>query len=276
MTLDRGSPSSTVSALISDVDGTLVTDDKRITERSRAAVAALREAGIAFTLISSRPPRGLRGLIEILGITGAVAGFNGGVLATPGLSTIEQHPLAREIARDAVDLIMAQGIDVWVFSDQDWLLRDPKGPYVARETRTVRFAPTVIADFAPFLGTVFKIVAVSEDFDRLARCDGELRSLFSGAATVARSQRYYLDVTHPLANKGTALLSLLRYLAIPPSETAVIGDGANDVAMFERAGLSIAMGNAAPEVQKQARYVTSATNNGEGFAEAVERFILRR
>jgi hydroxymethylpyrimidine pyrophosphatase-like HAD family hydrolase len=92
-------------------------------------------------------------------------------------------------------------------------------------------------------------------------------------AFVARSQPYYLDITHPLANKGTALSELADLMGIPLAEIAVLGDGGNDVAMFERAGLSIAMGNASPEVQSAADFVTDS-NREEGFANAIERIIL--
>ena len=89
----------------------------------------------------------------------------------------------------------------------------------------------------------------------------------SGAA-IARSQRYYLDITHPLANKGEALRAIARHLGLPTQKMAVIGDGPNDVAMFEAAGLSIAMGNADPDVQAAADHVTGS-NNDEGFAQAM-------
>ena len=91
--------------------------------------------------------------------------------------------------------------------------------------------------------------------------------------TVARSQPYYLDITHPLANKGAALSEIAKLLGVPLAEIAVIGDGGNDVAMFERSGLSIAMGNASPEVQHAADLVTDS-NAEEGLANAIKRFIL--
>ena len=94
-------------------------------------------------------------------------------------------------------------------------------------------------------------------------------------ANVARSQPYYLDITHPLANKGAALSELAKLLDVPLSEIAVIGDGSNDVAMFARSGLSIAMGNASLEVQGAADFVTDS-NREDGFANAVERFVLAR
>jgi Cof subfamily protein (haloacid dehalogenase superfamily) len=269
----RRSPAAKISALISDVDGTLVTDEKVLTDRTRAAVAGLRANGIAFAIISSRPPRGLRMLLEPLGITTPVAGFNGGVVATPELSVIEQHLLAPEVARRAVDVIAAHSAQVWVFSGRDWLVRDPHGPYIDPEVRTVQFEPTVVEDFGRALDSANKIVGVSGDFALLARCEDATCALLADRATVARSQPYYLDITHKLANKGTAVLALSKLLAIPAAEIAVIGDGGNDVAMFERGGLSIAMGNAPPEV-RQAADLVAESNREEGFAAAVERFIL--
>jgi len=273
MTPIRRLPATKISALISDVDGTLVTGEKVLTEGTRTAVAELRARGIAFAIISSRPPRGLRMLIEPLEITTPFAGFNGGVLATPELSVIEQHLLSPEIARRTVDLISAHGARAWVFSGQDWLVRDPSDPYIGREERAVQFRPIVVEHFGRALDIASKIVGVSNDFALLARCEGEARAMLADGASVARSQRYYLDITHPLANKGAAVLALSKLLAIPMAEIAVIGDGGNDVAMFKQSNFSIAMGNASPDVQKQARFVT-ASNEHDGFAKSVERYVL--
>jgi Cof subfamily protein (haloacid dehalogenase superfamily) len=261
------------AAVVSDVDGTLVTDDKVLTSGARAAVAALRATGIVFSVISSRPPRALRMLVEPLGITTPMSGFNGGVIANPDLSIISEHVLSPEIARSTVAMLTAQGLQVWVFSGEDWLLRDEAAPYVALEEHTVGFRPTVVSDFGTGLNTAAKIVGVSKDFELLRRCEGAVVDALASNASVARSQPYYLDITHPLANKGAALSEIAKLLGIGLAEIAVIGDGGNDVAMFARSGLSIAMGNAETKVQKAADFVTD--NNGEeGFAHAIERFVL--
>jgi Cof subfamily protein (haloacid dehalogenase superfamily) len=272
-----------IAALIADVDGTLVTDDKTLTTRTIAAVARLHAAGIAFAVISSRPPRGLRALIEPLRLTTPLAGFNGGMIVRPDLSApdltvpdltvIEQHLLAGDIAGKAVEHMAAQGVEIWVYSGQDWLVCDPHGAHVHHEEHTLGFAPTVVAEFGPALDAVGKIVGVSDDTALLSRCENEVRAALGDAAAVERSQTYYLDVTHPLANKGAAVLALAKLLNIPMAQTAVIGDGYNDVAMFAKSPLGIARGNAAPEVQSQARYVTTSNMN-DGFALAVERYLL--
>jgi Cof subfamily protein (haloacid dehalogenase superfamily) len=261
------------SAVISDVDGTLVTDDKVLTARAEAAVAELHASGIIFSIISSRPPRGLRMLLGPLGITTPVGGFNGGVIATPDLAVVTEHLLLPQVARRALDTLNAPGVQVWVFSGQDWLLRDPDGPYVPLEQRTVGFRPTVVDDFGAALDVAAKIVGVSKDFDLLEQCERDVRAALADSAFVARSQRYYLDITDPLANKGVALAEIAKLLRVPLAEIATIGDGGNDVAMFERSGLSIAMGNASPLVQQKADFVTDS-NRDDGFAHAIERFIL--
>jgi Cof subfamily protein (haloacid dehalogenase superfamily) len=262
-----------ISAVVSDVDGTLLTEEKILTPRSKAAAAELRARGIAFAIISSRPSRGLSMLLEPLGITTPVGSFNGGVISRPDLTVTTRHFLSPDVARRAVALLDARGTQCWVFTGQEWLVRDPDGPYVEFEERTVQFGPRIVDDFGPALDAAVKIVGVSKDFALLAQHERDVRSALAGAATVARSQLYYLDVTHPLANKGAALAEMAKLMRVPLDEIATIGDGSNDVAMFARSGMSVAMGNASPEVQADADFVTDS-NDDDGFAVAIERFIL--
>lgn len=269
----RRSPPARISAVVSDVDGTLLADDKTLAGSTRTAVARIRRAGLPFCLISSRPPRGLAGLLKQLALDTPAAAFNGGVLVGPDLERLEEHLLAPASAARTVEFLTGRGIDVWLFADADWIVRDATGAYVEHERHTVGFDPVVAADLGAALDRAAKIVGVSADFDRLARCESELAAALGPEASVARSQLYYLDATAPAANKGAGLQALARRLGVPAREIAVIGDGANDVAMFEQSGLAIAMGNAQPAVQERADHVTSS-NAQDGFAQAVERFIL--
>ena len=164
-------------------------------------------------------------------------------------------------------------MDVWLYTDQDWLVRDPKAYRVDREARTVQFPPKVTANFDGFSDRVTKIVGVSQNYDLVARCEKNVQERCGATVSAARSQPYYLDVTHPRANKGEVVLMASEFFQIPTQEIATIGDMANDVTMFEKSGVSIAMGNAMPEVKRAATYVT-ASNEEEGFAMAVQDFIL--
>ena len=265
----------TISLLLADVDGTLVTRDKVLTERARQAVLALGARGIRFALTSGRPPKGMAMLIEPLAISTPVAGFNGGLFVRPDMGIIESHALDPAVARHAASVIEAKGLDVWVYAGDDWLVRDAAAPHVDREQSTVRFPPKVVGSFdeAAFAKAV-KIVGVSDDLDRVAACEAEVQALLGNQASAARSQPYYLDVTNPQANKGSVVTYLARALGIPAGQVATIGDMPNDVLMFKPSGFSIAMGNASAEVQAQADAVTDSFDD-EGFAKAVERFILR-
>jgi Cof subfamily protein (haloacid dehalogenase superfamily) len=264
-----------IGAVISDVDGTLVTDSKRLSERAQAAVAALHARGIQFTIVSSRPPRGMSMLLAPLNLSAPIAAFNGGIIATPDMTMIAEHLISAEVARRTLQLFEARGVQTWVFAGQDWFVRDCRSALVAFEQRTVGFGAKLVADLVPLLASAVKIVGASEDYGLLARCEEELVAEFAGRATVARSQLYYLDVTHLLANKGAALTALAKLMAVSTAEIAVIGDGRNDMAMFAASGLSIAMGNASAEVKAAANLVT-ASNEQEGFATAIEQFVLPR
>jgi Cof subfamily protein (haloacid dehalogenase superfamily) len=266
---------SKISLVLADVDGTLVTADKVLTPRAAAAVKALHVADIAFAITSGRPPRGMAMLIDPLALRTPVAGFNGGIFVRPDMTIMEEHVLDADVARRALDVILQHRMDAWVYSGRDWLVRDRNAPHVAREQWTVKFAPTVIADFNEALDKAVKIVGVSDDHDLVARCEKDAQDALGTGASAARSQPYYLDITHPDANKGTVVTTLSRFLSVPVSEIATIGDMPNDVLMFRNSGLGIAMGNASPDVQAQADMVTDSYDD-EGFAKAIEQFILHR
>ena len=262
-----------ISLLLADVDGTLVTHEKILTERARNAVHSLRRAGIRFAITSGRPPKGMAMLIEPLALDTPIAGFNGGLFVHPDLTIIKERDLAPDVARQALDLILKHELDAWVYSGNDWLVRDAKAPHVDREAWTVKFRPKAVTNFESALQKAVKIVGVSDDLERVKRCESDAQAALGHHATAARSQPYYLDVTHPDANKGFVAGYLSHTLGIPEEEIATIGDQPNDVLMFKRSGFSIAMGNASDEVKSQASAVTDSYED-EGFANAVERFLL--
>jgi len=262
-----------IALVISDVDGTLVTPDKQLTPASTRAAQRLRERGIGFTVVSSRPPAGLRMLVEPLSLRLPMGAFSGGAIVYPDLAVIEQHFVPEPAAQRSADVLSAFGVDIWLFTPAGWLARDPAGRYVPNERRTIQADPTIVPDFNPHFGQVFKIVGSSQDFARLAECETATRDALGDQAVVVRSQSYYLDVTPPGRDKGTFLESLSRRLAIPPQAIAVLGDMSNDLAMFRKAGTSIAMGNASAEVKALATYATAA-NTEDGFAKAIEHYVL--
>ena len=264
-----------ISLVLADVDGTLVTEKKVLTERAQAAVLRLHEAGIRFAITSGRPAKGMAMLFDPLKLDTPISGFNGGLVIKPNLTIIEQKTVPADVAAQAIELIRNHGLDVWVYRGNDWLVGNPKGPHVEHEAWTVKFEPKVVKDVAAELDLVSKVVGVSDDLAAVQRCEADARKAFGDRATANRSQPYYLDVTNKDANKGAVADFLSRHLGVPMAEIATIGDQPTDVPMFKRSGFSIAMGNASDEVKAEADAVTGSYND-EGFAKAVERFILAR
>jgi len=183
--------------------------------------------------------------------------------------------LPAELVPQIVSVIEERRLDVWVYQGSDWFVRNADAPHVAREQWTVKFAPVVTDKLETLVDSVAKVVGVGDDLDAVARCEKDVQASCGLSVSAARSQPYYLDVTHPKANKGEVVQIMSELLKISPQEIATIGDMPNDVLMFVKSGVSIAMGNASPEVQKSATYVTTSSED-EGFANAMEKFILQR
>jgi Cof subfamily protein (haloacid dehalogenase superfamily) len=212
-------------------------------------------------------------LLDALQLDTPIAGFNGGLFVKPDLTILEQKTVPADIATASIELIRAHGLDVWVYRGNDWLVAKADAAHVAHEAWTVKFSPKVVANVAGNLDQVAKIVGVSDDLDKVQRCEVDAKATFGQRATANRSQPYYLDITNKDANKGAVVEFLSRDFGVPAAEIATIGDQPTDVPMFKRSGLSIAMGNASDQVKAQAT-VTTDSYNDEGFAKAMERFIL--
>jgi Cof subfamily protein (haloacid dehalogenase superfamily) len=258
-----------IALVVSDVDGTLLTKDKILTDGARAAVRKLHEAGIGFTIVSSRPTIGMGFLIEPLAITLPIGAFNGSSIVDDKLSPIEQHLIPPAVAQRSLDVLKAFGVDIWLFTNDRWYTRNPDGEYVPHEKRAIKADPTIIADFTPHLAEVCKIVGASSDAALLQRCEAAMREAVGAEATAVRSQTYYLDVTPPGHDKGTFVDAMTRRLGISPDAVATIGDMENDLPMFARSGISFAMGNAADNIKQHATHVTDS-NERDGFARAID------
>jgi hypothetical protein len=258
-----------IALVVSDVDGTLLTKDKILTEGTRRAVRRLEERGVGFTITSSRPTIGMRFLIEPLQITLPVGAFNGSSIVDAQLNPIEQHLISATAAQRSIDILVEFGVDIWLFTNEQWLARSGDGAYVPLEKRAIRADPTIVPDFTPYLSSTCKVVGASADAALLLRCESAMQKALGAQATAVRSQSYYLDVTPPGRDKGTFVQAMAKRLGISTDAVATIGDMQNDLAMFRTSGLSIAMGNATDDVKKLATHVTTS-NADEGFAGAID------
>ncbi|SAK92893.1 Cof-like hydrolase [Caballeronia fortuita] len=268
---------ASVQLVVTDCDGTLLYTDKALGQPAIDAVRRLKDAGVRFTVASSRPGKGMRHIVETLAVDMPYASYNGGSLVAPRTwELLSSHKLPRDVVQTSLEALAAASVDAWVFIDDAWYLTNPDGTYVPLETRTVGYEGVRIARFDDIdLDAVDKIVGSTADTALLARVESSVQKQLEGRGHAARSQTYYLDITSIEANKGTAVRELARRANVPLERVAVLGDMGNDVAMFEIAGVSIAMGQASEDVRRRASLV-SKSNDEDGFAIGIGALLAAR
>jgi Cof subfamily protein (haloacid dehalogenase superfamily) len=262
-----------IALVVSDVDGTLLDNNKVLTPGAPDAVQRLYDAGIRFTLASARPPRMVRDLIDKLQVREPLACFNGALYVDPNENVLQELQMSPADAQPVADFIFQQGFDLWVWTDNDWYVSNPSGPHVARHEMQMgsKASPLTTHNMSQF--RVLKLVGVSDNYDAVAKAEAELAKQGSPTISGTRSSAYYLDVTDARANKGEVVLRISKMLGIPTEQIATIGDMVTDTFMFRKSGVSIAMGNAFDDVKALAKYVTKS-NEEDGFAYAMDQFVL--
>jgi len=261
-----------IALVVSDIDGTLLDDNKQLTAGAPGAVERLYRAGIRFTIASARPPRMARNLVRELKVGEPFACFNGALFVSPNESVLRKLTMSPAEAQRVADDIFRHNFDLWVWTDTDWYVSNPSGPHVSHHEQQMgrKATPLTTRDLSKF--DVLKLVAVSDDQQALASAEQEVSAL-SASISATRSSPYYLDVTDREANKGEVVLTLSQMLNVPLDQIATIGDMSTDALMFHKSGTSIAMGNALDDVKAQATYVTRS-NEEDGSAYAMDHFVL--
>lgn len=264
-----------MTLVVCDVDGTLVDKNKELTDATVAAVGRLTDAGVGFTIVSARPMSGMRWIADRLHLDVPMGAFNGGLVFRRDGTVLSHATVPEAVARGVIAIGQEAGVDIWVFADDRWHATSGEGKHAESERKSANQEPTICADFDHLLDHADKITFVSDDEPLLRRLTEQVKVKFGGEATIVQSQTYYLDVTALAANKGDGITALAEAIGAPLDRTIAIGDQANDLAMFERAGRAIAMGNATEAVKAEAADVTTS-NDQDGVAHAIDHFILGR
>ena len=264
-----------MTLVVCDVDGTLVDEDKQLTPATIAAVGRLRDAGVGVTVISARPMSGIAPIADALALDGPMGAFNGGLVFHRDGRIDSRTTVPDHVARGMFEIAADAAVDRWVFADDIWYASTDQGRHVPSERLASNQEPVLRDDFTDLLDRADKITFVSDEPEVLKALTEKAKARFGEGATIVQSQTYYLDVTATVANKGDGIAALARAMGVPLDRTIAIGDQANDLAMFERAGRSIAMGNATDAVKARANDVTTG-NDANGVAHAIDTLILGR
>jgi len=263
--------SLSISLVISDIDGTLITSNHEVTEATRAAAAMLNERGMALSLASSRPPRSITPLADALKLSGPFAAFNGALVVKREGEVLARSVLSPAIIARVKAIADGFGLAVWLYDELDWWV-PRRDAFVVREEHTSGFSARLEGYTDRVTSEANKLTVVGNP-DLVSQAEQRILSELATEVSASRSKPRFLDVTAYGIHKGTVVLRLATLLNVPTDRAAVIGDGPNDIEMFKQAGLSIAMGQAVDEVKEAATYVT-ASNDDEGWARGIEKYVL--
>jgi GntR family transcriptional regulator, transcriptional repressor for pyruvate dehydrogenase complex len=262
-----------------DLDGTLLSGPRHITERAKRTLANVREAGVEVVLASSRPPRAMRQFHQELGLLTPLIACHGALLwnvqAAAGLVHTSVPP---DLALDAVSMGRRLGAIVSLESDDEWftdslrnLERDSITEYEISEPDGVGNVDDMLDAGEP----IDKVVLDVRDLEdqRATEAIATIRRVFENRANVYESARGLIDIVSAEASKAAAAQQLARRMQIPAEQTMAIGDDDSDAPLLEWAGIGVAMGNATPAAKAAADMVTSS-NLRDGVAEALEQLLL--
>jgi Cof subfamily protein (haloacid dehalogenase superfamily) len=269
------SPSLEIRLVVSDMDRTFLRSDGDVAPSTLKALKALEQANVPVCLVSSRPFQAMQRYVALTGVGLPYAAMNGAVIVGRDSGVVLSHSLSPAVVQAVYDMFSVHDVDQWFFSEKRWFVHNAGSAYVPLEQKMTGIAPEVIRPDALPSTPIMKITGSGSNYSLLARMEVEIGSMLVTEASVTRSAPWFLDITHKDANKGQAVLEIARLMNVPISSVACIGDMDNDVPMFDVAGLAVAMGNATGEVASHAHF-TSASMDSDGWAEAVESFILPR
>jgi len=257
----------------SDVDHTLIRDDHTLSRATVEAVGEARRRGVAVVLASSRPPRGMLPYLLELGLADVPfvalqGGFVGSWSADGVLTTTHEDLLPLDVAHRVLAAAAEHGAEASWHRGDSWTT-ERRGPGIDREASIVGFEPAM-GSLGDAGDGPAKVLLVT-DPDRPEQQRALLEALPEGS-TGTRSAARYVEVTRTGVDKATGLARLLADLEVRPEDVVALGDGDNDLAMFELVGLSVAPANASERVRDAATFVTDA-NDDDGVAVALRHLL---
>ncbi len=268
-----------IRLLALDLDGTLTTSEKTVTKRTRDALNAAAAQGVTVVLATGRPVPGTMPLADDLGLKD----MGGYVLASNGSSVYDCakerdvffDTLPMEYYDEILSLNDTYGCTALTYDDTHILTENAKHKYVLAESINCNMPIREVPSLRKEVTTPVSKFLLVEDHEKLVPLEQALRERFGDVLDIFFATPYFLDVNPKGAEKGAGLKRLTDLLGIPSADVMACGDGYNDLGMLKWSGLGVAMGNAYGPVQEAADVVTD-TNDRDGVAKAIEKYILGR
>lgn len=256
-----------------DIDDTLLTDDLQIAPGTRKIIARAMDEGVFVTLATGRMFPSTRPIARELGMDGPLITYNGALIRTTDGDTWWHKPVPRSLALEVLEYAEADGWTVQCYLDDKlYVTRIDEG--VRHYTDIANVPAQAVKDMRALLTErdSTKLLGIG-DADETVRRVRELEQKFAGRLTITTSKPEYVEMLDAGVSKATALAEVARRLGIEREQIMAVGDSFNDLDMLRWAGVGVAMGNAAPEIQAMADHVVGS-NEDDGVVEAFERFVF--
>ena len=263
---------------LSDLDGTLLDDKKRVTPATASALSRFVEGGGHFAICTGRDINSARSVYKGLGFNfrgSYVVAYNGGqIYDVDGGETIFRIGIEPWLVKELFEQAKAHGVYIHTYND-DFILTQQNGECIEYYRRVIK-TPVILADdVMPYVNVPpCKMISIElHDHAKQDEFAEAMREKYGDILDIMYSNDYYLEFIPRESGKGSALIRLAEKLGIDRKNTLAAGDAENDISMIEAAGLGIAMCNAAEVVKKAADIVTETDNNHDGLAPVLERFV---
>ncbi|WP_315067653.1 sugar-phosphatase [uncultured Clostridium sp.] len=262
-----------------DMDGTLLTADKRVSEKNKAAIKAAEANGVKIVLASGRPLIGIAKYLNELNLLkdeDYVLSFNGGLVQnTKTQEIVSKLTLKGKDLKNIYKISKELNINIHAFSAKDGLITPKISQYTEYEA-TINGIEINIRDFNEVDDEedIIKVMMIDPQ-EILDPAIEKLPSEVYEKYSVFKSAPFFLEFTNKEVDKGLGLKKLGEYLGIKKEEIIACGDAGNDLSMVKYAGLGVAMGNATKEVKEAASFITTS-NDEDGIANVIEKFILNK
>lgn len=266
-----------IKLLALDLDGTTLRDDKTISEKNKAAIAAARSAGVHVVITTGRPLLGIQHYLEELDMTDFAdfsVTYNGGLIQRNTGEILSKKPLSRAEA-EAIKVLTEQlGIPYDILSEENcFVTPSERQSQYADLNKFLKFHDNVALADLPAETVINKIVSCTDEAFLDARL-AEIPADFHEKFEIFKSQRKLLEFMPKGINKAYGLGQLIEILGLTQEQVAACGDEANDLSMIEWAGTGVAMKNAVDVVKSAANVILDYTNDEDGVGHFIEDYIL--
>jgi Cof subfamily protein (haloacid dehalogenase superfamily) len=271
-----------IRLIASDLDGTLVDSQDRVSERTARVLNAAREEGIYVTFLTGRPAGNVDRVASLVEPTAPVVGMNGAqVMWYRTHEDIYENRFAPDALRDLVRVLFEEDADFVACTATEHVINaNPQHPlllhhFTAAERAADPFCGIthVSSEDDPALEglVVMKVMLESPAPELVDRVFGRLAG--DCRYQCVSSGEGLADIAPAGANKGDGLRHACEAVGVDPSECLVFGDYDNDLPAFEVAGTSVCVANGSPAARAAASYATSS-NDEDGVAEFIEKYVL--